>query len=132
MDEERRVTEVEEVSTNREVAGVERQAAAHSDATDSRLMLARLVWWVVGVIIALLALRMLLQLLAANQGSAFVDFIYGISGFFAAPFFGMFSYTPAYGSSTFEVSTLVAIIIYALVGWGIGRLLTLDRPSVEV
>lgn len=85
----------------------------------------RVVWYVAGLIIAFLALRILLQILAANQGNAFVDFVYSVSGFFAAPFFGIFNYTPSYGRVMFEISSLVAIIVYALAAWAIAKALTL-------
>jgi hypothetical protein len=86
---------------------------------------ARLVHFVFGVIIALLIMRMVFLLLGANQGNAFVDFIYSASGVFATPFYGIFAYTPSYGVSVFEVSSLVAIIVYTLISWGLGYLLTL-------
>jgi hypothetical protein len=93
-------------------------------------MAARIVWYITGVIVTLLALRLILQLLGANEGNGFVDFIYGLSGIFAAPFFGMFNYQPTYGISYFEVGTLVAILIYALIGYGIAQLVTLgDRRT---
>ena len=91
----------------------------------------RIVWFIVGFIIVLLALRMALMLLAANEGSAFVDFVYSLSGVFAMPFYGIFSYTPAYGSSFFEISSLVAIVVYALVGWGIAKALTITSAQPE-
>jgi hypothetical protein len=81
----------------------------------------------VGVINALLALRIVLLLLAANRGSGFVDFIYGLSGLFAMPFYGMFNYQPSYGQSTFELSSLVAIVVYSAVAMGIAKLLTLTK-----
>ena len=89
----------------------------------------RVVWFIAGVIIVLLAMRIALLLLAANQGNPFVDFVYNLSYPFAWPFFGIFGYTPSYGSSVFEVSSLVAIAVYALIAWGIGKLLTLNRPA---
>lgn len=100
--------------------------------TSGGVMAARVVWYITGVIIALLALRLVLQLLGANEGNPFVDLVYGLSGIFAAPFFGMFSYEPSYGVSYFEVSTFVAILIYTLIGWGIARLFTLNRPQAAV
>lgn len=93
---------------------------------------ARVVWFIFGTIIALLMLRFILLLLAANEGTVFVDAVYALSSIFAAPFFGIFSYQPAYGEFTVEVSTVVAIIVYALIGWGIAKLLTIDRPRREV
>ncbi|HEX8390234.1 MAG TPA: hypothetical protein VF597_02350 [Candidatus Saccharimonadales bacterium] len=102
-----------------------RSGANDPSKPSSSAVAARAVWFVTGVIVTLLGLRVLLLLLGANETNGFVSFIYGLSGIFAAPFFGMFSYQPTYGVSTFEVSSLVAMAIYGLVGAGIARLLTL-------
>lgn len=88
----------------------------------------RVVWYIAGVIIALLALRFVFVLLGANQHNGFVDFIYAVSYPFAAPFFGIFGYSLHYGVSRFESSTLVAIVIYALIAWGIAKLITIRQP----
>ncbi len=102
-------------------------------AVGAPVLLARLIYFVFGVIIAFIFVRLLLLLLAANQGNVFVDFIYAVSGFFVAPFYGIFGYTPTYGAAVFDISSLVAIIIYALVSWGLIYLVTLgsrDRTAV--
>lgn len=94
---------------------------------------ARAIYFIFGVIEAFIVLRMVLLLLAANQSNAFVDFIYSISSIFVAPFFGIFGYTPTYGASVFEISSLVAIIVYALVCWGLVTLVTIgSRDRTEV
>ena len=124
-----------EVRTTDEQVGstnVQREVVTERTATPMSIVAQRIVWYIVGVIIALLALRLILQLLGANEGNGFVDFIYGLSGVFAAPFFGMFSYEPSYGVSYFEISTLVAIVIYGLVGWGVAKLFTLGSSRTEV
>ena len=124
-----------EVRTTDEQVGstnVQREVVTERTATPMSIVAQRVVWYIVGVIIALLALRLILQLLGANEGNGFVDFIYGLSGVFAAPFFGMFSYEPSYGVSYFEISTLVAIVIYGLVGWGVAKLFTLGSSRTEV
>src|SRR5579883_667884 len=48
-----------------------------------------LVWFVVGVIEALLGFRILLKLIEANPGSGFTQIIYALSWPFASPFFGI-------------------------------------------
>ena len=83
-------------------------------------------WYIVGFIIVLLVLRLVLLLLGANDNNAFVGFVYALSGVFAWPFYGIFSYQPAYGQSVLEVSSLVAIAVYALIGWGVSKLFTLN------
>lgn len=132
-DRDQQTTEVRE---ERRVDGdtqVERRTVASSRKVSSTTVAVRVVWYIAGIIIALLLLRILLLLLAANQGNAFVDFIYGLSGFFAMPFYGIFSYQPVYGKSTFEISSVVAVVIYLLVAWGVAKLLTLtsNRPVEE-
>jgi len=129
------VQETREVRTTDAQVGdtnVQRQTVREVSAAPSNVVAQRVVWYITGFIIALLALRLVLQLLGANTGNAFVDLVYGMSGIFAAPFFGMFSYTPSYGVSYFEVSTLVAMLIYALLGWGIAKLFTLNSNRSDV
>lgn len=128
MDEQRQTTEVRETNVRDGATEVHRETVVHDSQADSRVVARRTVWYIIGFIIALLALRMILLLLAANENNAFVGFVYALSGVFAWPFYGIFNYQPAYGSSVFEVSTLVAIIVYALIGWGVARLFTLTSP----
>lgn len=124
---------VERVETSEQVGGaqVERQTVKHSSTVSGRVVLSRIIWFVVGVICVFLAARILLMLLAANEGNAFVDFVYAVGGIFAAPFFGIFGYEPAYGSSVFEISSVVAILVYVLVGWGVVKLVNIASPSGE-
>lgn len=126
------MAEREVVRTTEEPVTTDRQVVTDRTAAPGSVVAARVVWYITGVIIALLGLRLILQLLGANEGNPFVDLVYGLSGIFAAPFFGMFSYEPSYGVSYFEVSTLVAILIYALIGWGLARLFTLGSRRTAV
>jgi hypothetical protein len=122
-----RTTEQQVGNTN-----VQRQTVRETSRAPGAVVAQRVVWYVVGVILTFLVLRIVLQLLGANEGNGFVDFIYSVSGFFAAPFFGMFSYQPAYGVSYLEVSTIVAAIVYTVVGWGVAKLFTLSSTHREV
>ncbi len=126
MDQERQTTEVRETNVQEGATNVQRQTVAQTTQADGRVVASRVVWYVVGFIVVLLALRMVLLLLGANDNNAFVGFVYALSGVFAGPFYGIFSYQPTYGQSVFEVSSLVAIIVYTLVGWGISKLFTLN------
>ncbi|HEY7420056.1 MAG TPA: hypothetical protein VH593_33065 [Ktedonobacteraceae bacterium] len=75
--------------------------------------------FVLSVLEIVLALRFVFRLLGANQYNGFVAALYSFSYIFAAPFSGIFT-NPTVGSSyVFELSTLVAMIIYALVAWGL-------------
>ena len=89
---------------------------------------ARVVWLIAGIIATILAFRFVLILMGANSANGFANFIYSVSHPFAAPFFGLFSYTQQYGQSRFELSTLFAIAVYLLVAFGIAKAITIRRP----
>ncbi len=93
----------------------------------------QLIWLLLGILEGLLALRFLLKLIAANPGSPIAVFIYNFSGLFLGPFTGL-TITPAAGGIVLEISTLIAMLIYALVGWALERLvwLILYRPRGPV
>lgn len=128
---DQQTTEVHETKVVERAPDESQRVESSSNTADGRVIAKRIVWYIVGFIVALLTLRILLLLLAANRDNTFVDFIYGLSGFFAMPFFGIFSYEPVYGSSVFEVSSVVAIIVYLLIGWGIAKLFTLTSAHGE-
>jgi uncharacterized protein YggT (Ycf19 family) len=98
-----------------------------NDKSDVTRTVSNVVWFITGVLLILLAFRFVLLLLAANQANAFANFIYTLSYPFAAPFFGLFGYTIHYGVSQFELSTLVAMAVYALIAFGIVRLINIRR-----
>ena len=89
---------------------------------------ARVVWFIAGALLVLLGFRFLLSLLGANTTNGFANFIYATSHPFVAPFFSLFSYNDLrYGVSRFEIYTLIAMLVYAVIAWGIARLVTIDR-----
>lgn len=69
----------------------------------------------------MIAIRLILKLLAANPDAAFAAFIYNLSAPFVAPFQGIFA-TPQAQGSVLEIFSLLAILVYALVGYGLARL----------
>jgi hypothetical protein len=131
MNEERdqKTTEVRDTNEQKGNTNIRRQSVTTATKVDAGVVARRVVYYLAGIIIALLALRIVLLLLAANQGSGFVDFVYALSGFFAMPFYGMFNYQPTYGQSIFEISSVVAIIVYALAALGIAKLFTLTKSD---
>jgi uncharacterized protein YggT (Ycf19 family) len=88
---------------------------------------ARVIWFIAGVILTLLAFRFLLSLLGANESNGFADFIYTTSRPFVEPFFGLFNYDFEAGKASFEASTLVAMAVYAVIAMGLARLVTITR-----
>ena len=101
----------------------------HTDVVEEPVGLKseQLIYWVVGIIEALLAIRFVLTLLGANRGNLFAQFIYNVTYPFVAPFFGLFNNTFQYGIARFEAETLVAIAVVALIGWTLGRLVAIMR-----
>lgn len=118
-----------EVRTN-EDAAVERPVTTEREEYGMNVAV-RVIYFLGGIIFILLGLRLLLALLGANPANGFANFIYSASRPFASPFFGLFSYEPTLGRSHFEVSTLVAIVVYAIVVGVLARLVTLGsrRPA---
>jgi hypothetical protein len=85
-----------------------------------------LVYFFFGALEILLAFRLVLKLTGANVASAFVGLVYGLTGVFIVPFEGIFRRGFSQGletTSILEPSTLVAIIVYAVLAWGIVKLL---------
>jgi len=85
-----------------------------------------LIYFIFGILETLLALRFVLKIFGANPLTGFVDFIYGLSAIFVAPFTGIFNTSTTTGSMTdsiFEPATLVALVVYGLMAWGIVALI---------
>ncbi|HSX39248.1 MAG TPA: hypothetical protein VLI92_01520 [Candidatus Saccharimonadales bacterium] len=86
------------------------------------------VYFVSGVLDVLLVFRFVFKLAGANPGSAFVAFIYGVSLPFVSLFNGIFPQNYAQGvttTSVFEPATLIALLVYTFVGWGIVQLIAI-------
>jgi hypothetical protein len=66
-----------------------------------------------------LVLRFLFRLLGANQESSFILFLYNFSQVFIAPFNGIFHDQALSAGNVFELSTLTAMLVYALIAWGL-------------
>ncbi len=86
----------------------------------------QIIYFSLGVLEVLLVFRFILKITGAGQGSSFVQFIYNASRLFILPFEGIFRRAVSEGietSSVVEPSTLVAIVVYAVLVWGIVSLI---------
>lgn len=130
VDREEQVTE--QVRTDGDRVTTTR-AVSENSADRSVAKLAQIVWFIFGAIIALLTVRIVLSLLGANPANAFANFIYTLSEPLAAPFRGLLQVGEVQlGVARFELETLVAILVYALIGWGIVKLINLGRRDAPV
>ena len=76
----------------------------------------RIIWAVLSLLEILLALRFALKLIGANPNAGFAVFMYGITGVFVMPFTGLVA-TWFSGETILEVTTLIAMAVYALLFW---------------
>lgn len=79
----------------------------------------QVVWFIVGLIVALIGLRFVLLAAGANVDAGFGALIFNVSQPFVTPFLPLFNEQNA----RVEFSDLVAIAVYLLLGWGISKLL---------
>jgi hypothetical protein len=89
-------------------------------------------WYVLAVLEVFLAARFLFELTAAGPAAGFVKLIYGVTQPFVWPFNGVFG-TPQQGNNVFDTNVLIAMAVYAVIAWGVTRLLvmTIEPPSVR-
>jgi hypothetical protein len=102
-------------------------APAYYDSTLYQFV--RMMWYLLGLLEGLLAIRFVLALLGANPNNGFASLIYAITGVFVAPFRTWVA-TPGFGGSVFELYTLTAMLVYLLAWWAIVRLVEVvaNRP----
>ena len=95
-------------------------------------LVTQIIWAILAVLEILLGLRFILKLIAANPDSGFAVFIYGITKPFLAPFTALVG-TPTSGGTILEVTTLIAMAVYALFFWIVVRvaLIAANRPSAR-
>ena len=86
----------------------------------------QIVWYITGILEVLLAFRFVLKLLGANSGAGFTNFIYSVTHIFAAPFLNVFRITRVEGS-VFEWTTLLAMLVYWLIAWGIIKMFLMSK-----
>lgn len=101
-------------------ASVDRvQATAYDPYQPRRRAVERLIaaiWLVFGLIEGLILIRFLLRALGANPRADFADFVYRITTPLLLPFEGLFG-NPRFDGAVLELHALVAMVIYALIGW---------------
>ena len=107
------MTDYKEVRTTEHEAGREQRVATFK-AT-------QLIWLLLGLLEAAIALRVIFKLLGVNEANSFATLLYSITGFFLAPFASLAG-SPAAGRMVLEVSSIIAMIVYLLIGWALERI----------
>lgn len=89
----------------------------------------QVIFSIIGIISLLLVLRIIFLLLGANQVGV-VSFIISITQLFVAPFAGIFP-SPSAGSAYLDVSAIVGIIMYFVLGVILGIIIDLFSRKTE-
>ena len=100
-------------------------------ADQGNLKAIKIVYYILGVLEVLFAFRLVFKLLGANPQSPIVSFIYSVSQVFLSPFSGIFPSAVTKGIGTqavLEPMTIIAMIVYAVVAWGIAKLIEISKP----
>jgi hypothetical protein len=74
------------------------------------------VWLIAGALQGLIGIRILLKLMAANPDSGFARLVYGTTDLFLNPFMNLVG-NPQMNGAVLEVSSLIAMLVYALFFW---------------
>ena len=81
----------------------------------------QLIWLLFGLLEAAIGLRVIFKLIAVNPNNAFAAFLYRVTDLFLAPFQSLIG-APAAEGMVLEVSSIIAMIVYALIAWALDRL----------
>ncbi len=89
------------------------------------IKLTQTIYLIFGLMEGLLLLRFALKALGANAETGFAQLVYGVTVPLVAPFQGLFGTPTGAAGAAFEPYTLLALVIYAAVGWLLARVVWL-------
>ena len=92
------------------------------------------IWLLFGALEALIGIRVILMLIGANPGNLFTMLVYQLSDLFLWPFRNIVA-NPAFQNHVLEITSIIAMIVYPLIGWAIVRLIWVlfyRSPTSEV
>jgi hypothetical protein len=119
------MTNYQEVRTTEHELGQEQRVATFK-AT-------QIIWLLLGLLEASIALRVVFKLIAVNAANPFAKFLYGVTNLFVAPFKSLVG-NPTSGGNVLEITSIIAMLVYLLIAWGIVRIVyvLLYRPHGPV
>jgi YGGT family len=118
------------------VQDAERAATGQERASTVTYAIAKLndyIWWILLVLEVILFLRFLLKLIGADPSNPFASFLYSLANIFLFIFKGIVA-DWHFGASVFEWSTLIGMLVYALIFWALRLFLrtVISRPQEPV
>lgn len=117
----------EEVYVERQPGYQQQTEVVENRNSDQKLAVSRaaqLIWLFFGILEGLIGLRVLLKLIAANPANPLASFLYKLTDLFLWPFQGL-TITPQAQGMVLEIPAIIAMFVYALVGWALVRLVWL-------
>jgi uncharacterized protein YggT (Ycf19 family) len=78
----------------------------------------QMIWLLFGLLEALIGFRIVLKLIGANPGNWFTAFVYQLTDIFLWPFQTIIA-DPAFRGFVLEISSFIAMLVYALLSWAI-------------
>ena len=106
------------------------QSITRANQNSSVARIVNIEYFLFGALELLLAIRIVLHLVGANPDNGFANFVNGLSAPFVALFANLVQNPALTATSVLEITTIAALIVYAIVAWLIGRViwLVLSRP----
>ena len=101
---------------------------------ESVYKVSQIIWLLFGGLEALIGIRVILMLIGANPANGFTAFVYQLTQLFLWPFQNLIA-NPTFQNMTLEVTSIIAMIVYALLGWLIVRMISVvfyRTPTSEV
>lgn len=98
-----------------------------SSATKPVYFSVRIIWYVLGLVEFLLAIRFLFKMVGANSAAGFTYFIYAPSELLVYPFMRVIP-SISVGNIRFEWTTLIAMLAYWFFAWALARFFMITRP----
>jgi hypothetical protein len=98
-------------------------AAANQNSAIARVV--NIVYFLFGAVELLLVVRVVLHLIGANPGNGFANFIDVLSSPFVALFASLMQNPTLSETAVLELTTIIAMLVWAIVGWLVGRFIWL-------
>lgn len=121
-------------SVDNSAPDVDSEETRHEEALTVRYAIGKLndfIRWFIGVLEVTLAIRFVLKLIGADPNNLFAGFLYALTDIILFPFSTIVRSPSIHTYQAFEWSTLIAMAIYALLFWAIGRFLRILISSPE-
>jgi hypothetical protein len=107
------MTDYQDVQTTEHEAGQEQRVTT--------FRITQVLWLLVGLLEAAIALRVVFMLIAVNADNPFANLLYNVTNLFVAPFASLTA-KPTFQKMVLDFPSIIAMIVYFLLAWAIERI----------